>query len=63
MKEVGKVVLTISVLTSKLSPAEVKRAMEAVPDKMLKAWLDENVGESLLAKRKKVFLPQKPKIE
>ena len=63
MKEVGKAVLTIPVLTSKLSPTEVKRAMEAVPDKMLKAWLAENVGESLLGKRKKVFLPQKQKIE
>ena len=62
MKEVGKSVLTIPVFTSAITPSEVKQAMEAVPDKMLREWLKDNLGESLFAKRRKAFSPQKQKI-
>ncbi len=59
MKEVGKTVLTIPAFTSSVTPAEVKQAMQEVSTEDLKNWLDENVGESLFAARKKAFFVAK----
>ena len=61
MKEVGKAVLTIPVFTSDVEYNEVKAAMESVSTKDVKAWLDENVGESLFARRKQAFSLKKIK--
>jgi len=61
MKEVGKAVLTIPVFTSNVNYDEVKAAMETISTKDVKAWLDENIGESLFAKRKKAFSHKKTK--
>ncbi len=55
LKELGKSILTIPVLTSEISHSEVKEAMEEISDKKLKEWLRENIGESLLSKRKAAF--------
>ena len=63
MKEVGKAILTIPVLTSAVSATEVKRAMETVSDKALRNWIGENLGESLFAKRRKAFSPRKQKTQ
>ena len=61
MKEVGKAVLTMSVFTSGVEYGEVKTAMESVSAKDVRIWLDENIGESLFAKRKTVFNLRKRK--
>jgi len=55
MKEVGKAVLTIPVFTSNLDYNEVKKAMETVSANDVKAWLDENIGETLFSRRKQAF--------
>lgn len=47
--------LTISCLTSGHDLQQLKQTMETVKVKDLKQWRDENVGESLLAKRNKLF--------
>jgi hypothetical protein len=47
--------LTISCLTSSHDSAELKQTMESVKVKQIKEWRDENVGETLLAKRNKLF--------
>lgn len=51
MKEVGKAVLTMPIFTSDIDPAEVKEAMETITEQDVKDWLNENIGESLFAKR------------
>jgi len=51
MKEVGKAVLTMPIFTSDINPAEVKEAMETITEQDVKDWLNENIGESLFAKR------------
>ncbi len=61
LKEIGKSVLTIPVFTSQQTLPDIKRAMETISDKMLREWLSENIGESLLARRKRAFSPQKQK--
>jgi len=61
MKEVGKAVLTMPVLTSTLNPLEIKKAMETVSAKDVENWLDENIGKSLFSKRKEAFSNLKTK--
>lgn len=61
MKEIGKSVLTIPVFTGEIDYAEVKAAMESVSAADVKEWLDENIGVSLFAKRKKEFHRRKTK--
>lgn len=61
MKEVGKAILTIPAFTSELTSHEVTKAMENVSDKELSKWLADNLGESLLAKRRKAFSDKKQK--
>jgi len=55
LKEIGKSVLTIPILTSAITFHEVYEAMETISNKKLMEWLNKNVGESLFAKRKKAF--------
>ncbi len=55
MKEVGKAVLTIPVFTSEVTQQEVKEAMEQVSTRDLKNWLEQNIGNTLFAKRKRAF--------
>lgn len=47
--------LTISCLTSSNDAEQLKKTMETVKVKQIKQWRDENVGESLLAKRNQLF--------
>ena len=63
MKEVGKALLTIPVMISKVTLKEVKEAMETVSTKELDCWLKKNLGESLFVKRKKAFQAGKAKNE
>ena len=55
MIEIGKAILTIPVLVSKVSHTEVKDAMESVSNRDLNEWIKNNLGESLFSKRKKAF--------
>lgn len=55
MKEVGRTVLTMPVFTSKLSLEEVKMAMENVSTQDVDNWLDQNIGDTLFAKRKRAY--------
>ena len=55
MKDVGKSVLSIPVFTSDVTLSEVKEAMENVSMRDLRGWLAENVGDTLLARRKRAF--------
>lgn len=55
MKEIGKAVLTIPVFTSNVGYSDVKTAMETISAYDVKAWLDENIGVSLFARRKNIF--------
>lgn len=55
MKEVGKTVLTIPVFTSEITQQEVKEAMEQVSTRDLRNWLQQNIGTTLFAKRKRAF--------
>lgn len=55
MKEVGRAILTIPVFTGEIDCHEVKEAMETVSANDVQSWLDENIGKSLLAKRKQAF--------
>lgn len=51
MKEVGKAVLIMPIFTNDMNPLEVKEAMETITEQDVKDWLNENIGESLFAKR------------
>ena len=55
MKEIGRSVLTMPILTSEVTIEEVKEAMETISDKKLSEWLESNIGESLFAKRRKAY--------
>ncbi len=55
MKEVGKTVLMIPAFTSDVTLSEVKQAMETISTKKIQEWIDENVGDTLFAKRKRAF--------
>ena len=55
MKEVGRAVLTMPVFTSEISLEEVKIAMENVSSQDVNIWLDENIGDTLFAKRKRAY--------
>ena len=55
MKEIGRSVLAMPILTSEVSIEEVKEAMETISDKKLSEWLESNIGISLFAKRRKAY--------
>ena len=55
MKEIGRSVLTMPILTREVTIEEVKEAMETISDKKLSEWLESNIGESLFAKRRKAY--------
>ena len=61
MKEVGKTVLTMPVFTSKVTSSEVTEAMREISVADLEQWLEENIGQSLFAARKRTFDDVKPK--
>ena len=61
MKEIGKAILTIPVFTSSISYSEVKNAMEAVSAQDVIDWQAQNIGTTLLAKRKMAFDYEKAK--
>ena len=55
MKEIGRSVLTMPILTSEVTIDEVKTAMETISDKKLSEWLESNIETSLFAKRRKAY--------
>ncbi len=55
MKEVGRTVLTMPVFTSEISLEEVKVVMENVSTQDVNNWLDQNIGDTLFAKRKRAY--------
>ena len=55
MKEIGRSLLTIPVFTSKINYHEVKNAMESISAQDVIDWQRENIGTSLLARRKIAF--------
>lgn len=61
MKEIGKALLTIPVLVKEPDPKEVKEAMETVSTNDVKRWIGKNIGDSLLARRRKAFRYEKHK--
>jgi len=61
MVEIGKTILTIPALVSKVSHSEVKEAMESISNRDLNEWIKNNLGESLFSKRKKAFSSNKTK--
>jgi hypothetical protein len=61
MTEIGKTILTIPVLVSKVSLTDVKEAMESISNRELNEWIKNNLGETLFSKRKKAFINNKTK--
>lgn len=55
MKEIGKSVLTIPILTSEVTIEEVKAAMAEVSNQKLCEWLEANIGETLFSKRRNAY--------
>ena len=55
LKEIGKSILTIPILTSEVTIEEVKKAMETITNEKLSEWARANLGESIFSKRKKIF--------
>ena len=58
LKEIGKSILTIPILTTEVTVSEVKKAMETISNRKLLEWTKDNVGESLFAKRKQFYVRQ-----
>jgi len=52
LKEIGKTILTIPLLVTKITSQLVKEALESVSTMDLKKWADELFGPSALSKRK-----------
>jgi hypothetical protein len=52
MKEVGKALLVIPIFTSDMDTNDIKLAMESITEEQVKIWFKENIGESLVSKRK-----------
>ena len=55
LKEIGKLILMIPVHVSGVCKDKLKEAMETVPARDVKTWLDENCGPSMMAERRKAF--------
>jgi predicted translin family RNA/ssDNA-binding protein len=62
MREISKSVLLIPVFTGKITYKEVKNAMEEISVNNVKKWLSDNIGETIFAKRKKVFKHKRGKV-
>lgn len=56
VKQMGQMVLNISLATMKLTNSYVKKALETVRYIDLKAWSSQVFGQSILSKRKIIFL-------
>ena len=59
LKEIGKMVLTIPVFTSKITSDLIKKAMESVRRIDVEQWAERVFGQSMLSKRRAVFDQQK----
>lgn len=55
MREIGKSILAIPAFLGTLDKSEVLKAMESVSQKDLEKWINRNIGQSFLSKRKKLF--------
>lgn len=56
LKEIGKSILTIPIITSEVTVDEVKEAMETISNRKLEKWTKENLGESVFAKRNEFYV-------
>jgi hypothetical protein len=55
IKQIGQMILSISLFTMKLTGSVVKLALETVRYLDLEAWSVEVFGQSMLSKRRTVF--------
>lgn len=55
MAGVTNLILTLAAFTSDLQTEEIENAMVSTPIRLIKDWTKENLGESLLSKRRKLF--------
>lgn len=55
MAGVTNLILTLAAFTSDLQTEEIENAMVSTPIRLIKDWTKENLGESLLTKRRKLF--------
>ena len=58
VKQMGQMVLNISLSTMNLTSSYVKKALETVRYIDLKAWSSQVFGQSMLSKRKIIFLTE-----
>ena len=61
IKEIGRSILTIPAFTRKINSEEVNNAMQNISAQDVIDWQAENIGTSLLTKRKKAFATLKTK--
>ena len=54
-KEIGQMVLTIPLFTTKLTPQRVKLALESIRMVDVQAWAKQTFGQSMLSKRRSLF--------
>jgi len=59
LKEIGKMILTISLCVTKITSQLVKEAMEFVSAMDVKKWADQVFGPSALSKRRTAFMLKK----
>lgn len=54
-KEIGKMILTIPLFTTKFSTQRIKQALETIRSSDVEAWAKQVFGQSMLSKRKSLF--------
>lgn len=54
-KEIGQMILTIPLFTTKLTPQRVKQALETISMSDVQAWAKETFGQSMLSKRRNLL--------
>lgn len=53
--EIGKLVLTIPAFLGKITPDNLKQALESVHQQDVEDWLEDSIGQSTLSKRREAF--------
>ena len=56
-KEIGQMILTIPLFTTKLTPQRVKLALETISMSDVQSWAKQTFGQSMLSKRRRVLKP------
>lgn len=55
LQGISKLILTIPAFTASMTPKRIKEAFETIRSIDVKQWLDENLGPSILAKRRQAL--------